>query len=320
MIIYVYGEDTFRSRAYATEQIEKFKKARDPAGYNVAELDGAKESLGKILEGLLATPFLAERRMVLIANILSSSDKTLLGEIIERIKNQKIPDSTAVLFWQAEPLSKVKEAKELQALLQKEKYVQEFPLLVGIKLQGWIDQEFKKRGGSISPAGAAYLAQNIGGEMWLLNSLINQVSAYKNGVRVEQPDVELFLDHKGSETIFNAIDAVAEGNTKKAFLLLMAQRAEGQEEGFIFNMLLRQFKILLEIKDCQERENNPSPDTIAKLLGLAPFVVKKSAGVARRFSLAELEEKYRELVQIDLGMKTGYADQGTLVDRFVAAS
>jgi DNA polymerase-3 subunit delta len=201
----------------------------------------------------------------------------------------------------------------------KEKYIQEFPLLVGIKLQTWIGQECKKRGGSISPHAAAYIVQNIGGEVWLLHSLINQLVAYKNTIRIEQPDVELFLDEKGSETIFNAIDAVAEGNIKKAFVLLQAQRQEGQEEGFIFNMLLRQFKILLQIKDLIDREN-PSPDTMAKMLGLAPFVVKKSAGVAKRFTMSQLEKRYCELMQIDVGMKTGFADQGILIDRFVAAA
>ncbi len=317
MIIFVHGEDTFRSHHYAAEQVEKFKKARDPAGYNVAVIDGKKEPLGKILETIMASPFLAEKRMVRVNNILSNSDKGLLADLVGRLSGQKMPESTAILFWQGEPLSKVKEAKELQALLLKEKYVQEFPTLVGPKLQAWIQEESKKKDGSISPSAAAYLAANSGADMWLLTSLLNQLVAFKNGQRIETADVELFLDEQGSETIFNAIDAVAEGNSKKAFLLLSAQRTLGAEEGFIFNMLLRQFKILLQMKDLAEREN-PSPDTMAKLLGLPPFVAKKSAGVLRRFTLAQLEARYRELLNIDLSMKTGAADQAVLVDRFIA--
>jgi len=35
MIIYIYGEDTFRSHQYLKQQIERFKKERDPQGMNV---------------------------------------------------------------------------------------------------------------------------------------------------------------------------------------------------------------------------------------------------------------------------------------------
>jgi DNA polymerase-3 subunit delta len=154
--------------------------------------------------------------------------------------------------------------------------------------------------------------------MWLVSSLLNQLVAYKNGARIERRDAEIFLDQKNNDTIFAAIDAVAEGNTRKALLLLASERREGTEEGFIFSMLVRQFKILLQLKDLENREK-ASPETAAKLLGLPPFVVKKSAGILRRYTLLELTERYRVLAEIDLKMKSGIAPQTLLTDLFVVS-
>jgi len=168
MIIYIYGADTYRSRQYLNDQITKFKQARDPQGYNVVVLDAQKVEGGKILAEILSSPFLAEKRLVVVENILSTSDKEFLDKLIERIKNKKIPDSNILIFWQGEKLGKVKEIKELETILKKEKYIQEFVALVGSALNAWIAQEAKKRQAKISASAIDYLALNTGSDMWFL--------------------------------------------------------------------------------------------------------------------------------------------------------
>ena len=81
MIIYIYGEDTFRSRNYLTQQIERFKKERDPQNLNVVFLDGQKVESSRLWNEIMAMPFLAEKRLVVIHNILSSKDAVLLESL-----------------------------------------------------------------------------------------------------------------------------------------------------------------------------------------------------------------------------------------------
>ena len=78
MIIYIYGEDTFRSRNYLKQQVERFKKERDPQGMNVVVLDGQKVESRRLWNEITAAPFLAEKRLVIVQNILSSKDVGLL--------------------------------------------------------------------------------------------------------------------------------------------------------------------------------------------------------------------------------------------------
>ena len=85
MIIYIYGEDTYRSREFFKSNVERFKKERDPQGMNLVILDAKKEDPSRIWNELTASPFLAEKRMVVIENPLSANAE--VGDsLIEGIK------------------------------------------------------------------------------------------------------------------------------------------------------------------------------------------------------------------------------------------
>ena len=317
MIIYIYGEDTFRSRQYLGDQVSKFKQARDPQGYNVTFLDAQKAEPGKIVSEILASPFLAEKRLIVVENILSISDKDFLQQLIDRIKDKKIPESNIVIFWQGEKLSKVKDVKDLHALLAKEKYAQEFAPLIGSALIAWINTEVKKRNGKISGVAVNFLAQNSAGDMWFLNSLLDQLVAYVAEKEIGIADVNLFLDEKVDDNVFNMVEAIVGGNKKQAYKLLEEQRRLGEDDFKLFGLIVWQFRTLLAMRSLYEAEDNASSDVMAKELGLHPFVVRKNLGLVKRYNLKKLEEIYNELLQMDVKAKTGQADLGLALDLLV---
>ena len=317
MVIYIYGEDTFRSRQYLQEQVEKFKKARDPQGYNVVFLDAQKCEPGKIVSEILATPFLAEKRLVVVENILSISDKEFLQQLIDRIKNNKIPESNIVIFWQGEKLGKVKEIKDLHALLSKEKYVQEFSLLVGSQLANFIISESKKRGVKISSIAVNYLAQNIAGDIWFLNSLLYQLMAYGKDKEIQIADVNLFLDEKVDDNIFNMVEAIVSGNKKQAYKLITEQRRLGEDDFKLFGLIVWQFRILLQMRSAFEQQESVSSEAMSKVLGLHPFVVKKNLSLVKKYNKKQLTNIYDQLLKMDFKAKTGQADLGLMLDLLI---
>jgi len=317
MVIYIYGEDTFRSRQYLREQIERFKQTRDPQGYNVVFVDGKKSEPGKVLSEIISVPFLAEKRLVVVENILSTSDKEMLAEIIERVKDKKIPETNIVIFWQGENLGKVKEIKEMDALLKKEKFAQEFALLVGAQLSGFINSETKKRGAKISNAAVNYLAQNVAGDMWFLNSLLDQLTAYAGEKEIQIADVNLFLDEKVDDNAFNMVEAVVSGNKKQAYKLLQEQRRLGEDDFKIFGLIVWQFRILMQMRSLFEQQDNISSDLMAAQLGLHPFVVKKNLAIVKRFNKKQLTNIYDQLLGMDFKAKTGQGEMGLMLDLFV---
>lgn len=316
MLIYIYGEDTFRSRNYLKQQVERFKKERDPQGMNVVVLDGIKDG-DRIWGEILATPFLAEKRMVVVQNVLSNKDQEVLESLIAGIKEKKVPEMNVVIFYQSEAVGKSKVAKDLHALLAKEKWAREFENLVGYSLSNWIKTEVAERGGAINSAAVSYLAQNAGQDTWYADSLMDQLVAYAVGREIALADVQLFLEEKVDDNVFNMVDAIVVGNRKLAFKLIEEQRRRGEEDGMIFGMVLRQFRILISMRDLFNRQENITSDTMAKMLDMHPFVVKKSLPFIKKYSLDKLKDIYRQLLEIDIKTKTGLADQSLLIDLFV---
>jgi DNA polymerase III delta subunit len=357
--------------------VAKFKAARDPQGYNVVILDCAKLEAGKVLSEISASPFLAPKRMIVLENILSNSDKGLLSELVGRVigvipakaclsgrqagiqvagspirsgmtDKKGFPESNIIVFYQSDEHSKVKEAKELDALLKKEKYAKEFETMSGAPLVGWIVVEVKNRppagGGKISASAAQYLATNVGGDMWHLDTLIDQLVAYchceersdeviptnqigdgiaappagaRNDKReITLADVQLFLDEKIDDNTFALTDAIVAGNHKLAFKLLNGQRALGAEDAQIFGAILWQFRVLMSMRDLYERCDVRS-DEMAKVLKLHPFVVKKNLTIVKKYSTEKLKKTYADLLDIDIKTKTGFAEQELLMDLFV---
>ena len=370
MIIFLSGPDTFRSRRQLKQMIEKFNRDRDPQGLNVVRLDAEREQPGRILTEMLSSPFLAERRMIVIENLLVSKHEELMQDIVRRIEERTLPESNVVVFWDAvsapsekkkrQPggsVPKTKVAKELFARLQKEKYAQAFDALSGVKLSAWIASEVKERGGTIDKQAVQYLAQNVGNDMWRLNSLIDQLishseepepvpsevegrnlskatgddttedsvrqtsvaskdpSAMRLGITVE--NVQLFLDEKADDNIFNLVDAIVAKQGKLAFAMIQEQYRRGEDAQYIFAMLLRQVRILLELRDLFEREDAAQSHMLAERLGLHPFVVKKSLPIVKRYTMDELRRTYGELLELDVKTKTGQGRPEVLLDVLV---
>lgn len=360
MLIFLYGPDTFRSREQLKKMVSKFKADRDPQGFNVAILDCAHEEFGKILEQILAVPFLAEKRMVVLENLLTATGKgDLQEEILKRLENKSLPESNVYLFWEGEGKPKTNAAKKLLEILSKEKYAQEFLPLTGTKLASWIESEIKIQGGKISREALNYLVNNIGGDMWRLNSLINQLMSYSHSpvcLKTDTPslaegdkmspsfqegetaslaggegvaeagkkevtlvDVQLFLEEKTDDSIFNLVDAIVAKQAKQAFQMIREQYKKGEDAMYILAMILRQFRILIELRDLFDREDNSGSDALAKKLGLHPFVVKKSLPFVKRYTLTELKNIYQKLLEIDTKTKTGQGQPDLLLDLFVSS-
>ncbi|MBP9760778.1 MAG: DNA polymerase III subunit delta [Candidatus Magasanikbacteria bacterium] len=318
MILFLYGADTLRSTQHRDKLIEKFKTDRDPQGYNVARVNALSESSGVFWQHVQSTPFLADKRLLVVENILISQWDDVQKELLQKIQEQTLPASTVIVFWEGSVPPKKKCAKELFTRLAGEPYAQEFALLTPIKLRGWIAREVTDLGGRISSEAVDYLAQNSREDMWLLSSVLAQIVSYADAREITLSDIQLFLAPKEDDNIFTLVDAVVEGQAVRVFSLIQEQYRQGKDVQYLFAMILRQFRILLEIRDVFEKEQSLDGVMIAKKLDLHPFVVKKSLGVVQKKTKQELERVYTALLQLDIDMKTGKADSKVLLDILVA--
>jgi DNA polymerase III delta subunit len=196
----------------------------------------------------------------------------------------------------------------------------EFEAVIKTKAEKFdmIEQEIKKRGALIEPSAMDFLVSFTGEEMWHLNSLIDQLVAYAHARTIVLSDVSLFITEKMDDNIFNLVDALVSGDHKKAFNLLAYQRQIGAEDGQIIGLIVWQLRILIQLRDLLDREENSTSDSAAKKIGIHPFVAKKNWSLVKRYSLQKLQTLYRLLLDMDIKTKTGVASQELLLDMFAA--
>lgn len=315
MVIFVYGSDSFRSASYLKKIIRQFKKERDPAGYNLSVLDSMIEEESKrVLGEILSVPFLSEKRLVVVKNLLVSKEKALQEELAGRIKQKTLPESTVLVFWENGETFKGKEALALFELLKQEKYKEYFKPLETRELGIWIAQEVKNRGGNIDKQALAYMIRNAGGDLLFLNQVIDQLVSYKGEEIITESDLALFMDSNADDNVFNLVDAIVAGDKARAYSMLAEQYKMGKDSFYVFAMIVRQFRILLQIKDVLDRGLKPD----AKAMGLHPFVLKKTLPIVGRYSMDQLRAANACLLDIDIQTKTGKAEHSLLLDIFVA--
>ncbi|KKW41928.1 MAG: polymerase III subunit delta protein [Candidatus Magasanikbacteria bacterium GW2011_GWA2_56_11] len=318
MVIFLYGPDTYRSRQYLAKMVAKFKADRDPWGYNVVIIDAEKAEPGRaIMQEVLTVPFLAERKLIIIENLLASRLSDVRSALSERIAAGTLPESNVVALWEGADTFKAKDAAAFFKVLEKQKYKEHFALLNAVELGRWARQEVSARGGRIKPPALSYLVANSGTDMWALAQTIDQLASYANGRDIEVADVQVFVEERADDNIFNLVDAVAGRDPRRVYRMIREQYRQGEDAQFVFAMLVRQFRILLELRDLFEREDNPSSESLAKRLGLHPFVVKKSLPLVKRYTMRDLRGIHDRLLRLDMAAKTGRGEMAGLLDIFV---
>lgn len=300
MIISVYGPDTFRSRAKLRELVEAFQKKYDPSGMNVARFDGKSAAVGDVMSAVTASPFLSERRLVVIEGPFDASD------VLARV-----PESTILILWDEKAPAK-KFGKEIVQY--------KFDALTGPALAAWVGDEFKKAGVTVEPRATDALVAAVGSDLWRLSVEIAKLAAHAgpNG-SVLARDVELLVASSIESNIFSLTDALADRNASAAFSLLERELDAGTHELQIMTMLTRQVRLLLQTHAFLDEHPRATAETVAKSLGMHPYVARKTLGQVRRFDRPTLERAYDHLFNLDWHLKTGRATARTALDLFVAS-
>lgn len=319
MIIFLYGPDTYRSRKKLDELKEKFLREVDPTGAGLALLDGETATMEKINEAIAPSSLFVRKRMAIIENLFANKGQNIFLELAEYLKKHAKKDNDNIIIFldpvsSGDDLNKAK--SELFKLLKSEKFAMpEFKELSNTDATQWAKAEVEKRGGKISREAASALTAVLGSDLWRLGNEIEKLVNYKAGLKldgaeedftIEIKDVDKFVRGAFDENIFALTDAISAKNKALALKLLEEQIEAGLTDFHLLNMITRQFKILIQIR--QALDDGHSSNKMIKLLGVHPFIVQKGIGQARNFSMDILKAIFNKLVAVDYGMKTGQVD------------
>ena len=329
MIIFLYGDDTYRSREKLKQIKSKFKKELDQNSSSLDILDGEKIDLEKINEIVAAPSLFVKRRMVVIENIFKNKNKDIfkaLNDYLKKKSKSEGEQDTIIVFWEESGLNKFK-TNVFFKFLSKEKIVQEFKILNNTETINWVKKEFKRRNGLIKGQAAVQLASIFSSNLWQLSNEINKLINFKRGeqpglididqiVEIEFKDVENLVRGSADENIFALTDSISAKNRSKALELFENELSAGVTETYLLVMIIRQFKILIQVRAALD--SGLSARKIQNELKLHPYVIQKASVQARNFSIDLLKNLYREVVDIDYQLKTGQSDAKTALTLMIA--
>lgn len=320
MIIFIYGDDALRVKERAIDMRQKFAEKFDPAGMNVDEFvvkDGLDAERGAVIGAAQASPFLAEKRMVVIRNLVSSLKKAESKPWLEGFL--KVPSSTILIFADSVPPTAL-EKSEIFKVLQGQPDVHVYPLpqLEGGELSTWSMARAKFHGVTISTSALSSLLGRTGSDSWRIDAELQKLGAYAGGEAVTQAMVTELVRVESDEDIFAFMDALASGQAVRTLQKLAEERSAGADAFQLFGMLARQVRLLLQARAILDANSRAQKQDLADGLGIHPFVAQKLLSEVRSWPAEKLETLHGLAFKLDKSMKTGL-DPDIAVDRLVAS-
>lgn len=315
MLIFLHGEDSFRSRQKLNALIEQFKKQRDPKGSNVIRLEGAKLTIDKLNEKTAAHSLLAAKRLIIIEDLFEHKEENIFKSLLDYLQQlEKEGNENVLIFHEGRELEGKKfGAKKLTIIrkklfdyLVKQKFSEQFNALNNVQIVSWLQKQIKNHDLNIDIKTANSLVNILGNNLWTINNELNKMINFAQAQKqkeITEENVRQLTRGQVDENIFALTDALGHKNKTLFFELLEQQIEQGIAETYILTMIIRQFKQILQIKELLIK--GIYGQRIASQLKLHPFVVQKTTPQTRNFSIDYLKNTLSNLTKIDYKIKTG---------------
>ncbi|PIP18404.1 MAG: hypothetical protein COX42_01060, partial [Parcubacteria group bacterium CG23_combo_of_CG06-09_8_20_14_all_35_6] len=243
MIIFLYGQDDFRSKLKLKEIIDQYQNVRH-SGLNLFYIDFKENQFSSFKEKVETISIFAKKKLIILSGSLANLD--LSKDILDYFKRngQKYKDDIFVFFEK----DKFNTDNPLFSFLKEKAKTQEFKLLSGKSLHLWTEKEIKRLKTEISPIALKRLIASSNNDLWRLSTEIKKLVSYKNCEKIEIIDVELLTELEIETNIFKTIDAIALLDKKTALRLLSQHLENGDPPFYLLTMINYQFRNILVIK------------------------------------------------------------------------
>jgi DNA polymerase III subunit delta len=318
----LHGEDDL-ARDEAVKKMRASMGDSAEADLNITEFDGEQSSVPQVINSVRSYPFLSDRRLVLVKDMLTHLSRKGAGETgkqaLERLVTEcaELPDYSRLVFIERNSLKP--DHKLVKLASQHERgYIREFALPKDST--NWILSRAKKEYQvEIEMNAAAALSSVTGNDLRRIDNELFKLVAYTEGKRpITEQDVALLTPYVAEANVFEMVDALANQNGKLALKIIhSALDQDPRDDGFgMFSLIVRQFRNLLLTREHLDKRGNPKD--IASVVGVPPFVGDKLAKQSRAFTSEQLQTIYMRLQQYDQDMKTGVIAPKLALDLLVA--
>lgn len=316
-----HGDDDLRIEEEVSAMLAKMYE--QPNGdLNTEHFDGANATVPELLGSVLAFPFLADKRLVIVNGMLTWITRKGAGETgkkaVEALLDAlpQLPDWARLVFVER---GKLADSNKILKLAQSAPNGYEKAFFAPKDSTSWIVKRAQENyNARIEPAAATALASVTVGDLRRADNELFKLVSYVAGERpISEADVRLLTPYVAEASMFDMVDALAEGRGKVAVSLVQHLLDQDADVFSLYGMITRQFRLLLLAKE--HLSSGGAPRDIAAAISVHPYVAEKLAKQTRSFTLEQLETVYRALQDYDFKMKTGQIEPRMALDLLIAS-
>jgi len=302
----LYGEETYLKKLYRDKLRNAMISPDDTMNY--AYFEGKGININEIIDLAETLPFFAERRLIVLED--TGFFKCASPELADYLK--EMPETTSMIFVESE----VDKRNKLYKAVQSKGRAVELGKQDEATLIRWVAGNIKREGKAVSEHTVRYLLAKVGTDMENIQKELEKLFCYamdQDSITIE--DVEAICTTQITNQIFDMVNAVADRQQKKALQYYYDLLALKEPPMRILFLLTRQFKLLLEVKDMDQKGYGRKE--LAEKTGLSPFVVGKYQTQAKAFQTKELRSILEDSVETEESVKTGRLTDTLGVELFI---
>ncbi len=319
MLLFVYGDDSFRTQEKVSQLKSAFREKHDPSGLNTVVFPSADGKLvvGDVIQAVTTMPFLSKHRMVIIRDLIDSVKKDELA--LWESGLSRTPDSTIVILWESKAVDAIEKKPLFKSLKDHAQiHLYPFPALAGASLTSWIADRCKSKGSSVESGALRALIERVGSDLWQMSHEIDKLVAFANGSTITETMVKELVQANFEGKIFDLVDALSRRDVRATVRMLEEERFAGSDDFYLMSMFTRQIRLLLGARSVLDTNPRADKNMIATELDVHPFVASKLVAQAKNFSLQQLLDAHAQLFDFDRAMKNGGISADLAVDLTVA--
>lgn len=317
-----HGDDEF-NRSEAVSALKAKLGDSAMADINTTLLDGRSLTMPELIHSCDAIPFMGERRLIIVENLLQRFDPRKGGrseadqQLVEALRSYlpQLPETTRLILVESKALHGNNPILK-QAPKDEQGYVREFKAPRHGAVGRWISQRVVEKGGNIQSGAVMLLSAYGGEELRLLDQEIEKLLTYAGDRPITEADVHQLVPAAAESNIFAMVDALGQRDGQQAITRLHELMEAGESPIYLLYMITRQFRIITQVKELAGQGLHQA--AIQSRLGLHRFVAQKALAQARNFSLGQLSNIYRKILETDEAIKTGRLQPELALDILVA--
>lgn len=307
-LMLLYGQEGYLVEK-AVQQVKSAVLSGGADDFNFNQFAAKDVVAEDVLSTAQTLPVFADRRLVLIKDA-HQLPATVQEDLLSYLQNP-VPETCLLLCGE-----KIDSRRKFFQVFKKRGAVVEFKPLYENQLPSFVREQLSADGFDMTGDAVALFCSRVGTNLQEVRAELGKLQTYMGEKRlIDVGDVQAIVSNARSENVFEIGNAVALGESGRAFALIKKLFDEGEAPLKLLSLLVRHYRQLWKLRELQVK--GTSSKEMARLVGLPPFFIDGMVRQAKQFSRNDFQRAFELFLEADLAMKSSGSDPASLLEELL---